>query len=582
MKEKNAKKPSFFLVPAVSLAIILLGLVLSIQVFRSGQDLTLASQDAQLMKTAQSVDNDIIGHFNWYSSDFLFLIQRSGLAIAQERWLSGEDDGSSLLAYLQDSPLLRLRGIVAMTVIQNEKALLSTDGRTDYTFLTSLGMVGQTEVGMSRNGAGKLFVSMFLTWEEVDYAIVIDAEEFFATTEEQSAAGPNDQLMLLDSAGQYYFHRASDGIHIDPVDAILENGQGHLGLEQLHSAQESGGSSIEFYTVEKENSSYTARLVTLPAQDNTNGCFTIGLMNNYDETSRPLRDNLLRMMLGGGLIVAGILLFLFFVLLARRRDQENEEELRILREKGDAMEELNRQTQEFAHHQRLELMGTLTSGIAHEFNNLLTPIMGYSILALEQISEEQTQVYDSLLEIYESSRKAKDIIARLSALSRKSSPENHQPIAPDELVRRVVEVARPAMPPQVTVELELNCPQARVTGNDTQLSQLLLNLIINAFQAMEGAGGRLTLSTAARDGQVCIRVADTGPGISKQVLEHIFDPFFTTKESGKGTGLGLAIVRQVAEGHSGTIQVETQVGRGTAFTLCLPAAPGAAEGETEN
>lgn len=582
MKEKNAKKPSFFLVPAVSLAIILLGLVLSIQVFRSGQDLTLTSQDAQLMKTAQSVDNDIIGHFNWYSSDFLFLIQRSGLAIAQERWLSGEDDGSSLLAYLRDSPLLRLRGIVAMTVIQNEKALLSTDGRTDYTFLTSLGMVGQTEVGMSRNGEGKLFVSMFLTWEEVDYAIVIDAEEFFATTEEQSAAGPNDQLMLLDSAGRYYFHRASDGIHIDPVDAILENGQGHLGLEQLRSAQESGGSSIEFYTVEKENSSYTARLVTLPAQDNTNGCFTIGLMNNYDETSRPLRDNLLRMMLGGGLIVAGILLFLFFVLLARRRSLEDEEELRILREKGDAMEELNRQTQEFAHHQRLELMGTLTSGIAHEFNNLLTPIMGYSILALEQISEEQTQVYDSLLEIYESSRKAKDIIARLSALSRKSSPENHQPIAPDELVRRVVEVARPAMPPQVTVELELACPRERVTGNDTQLSQLLLNLIINAFQAMEGAGGRLTLSTAARDGQVCIRVADTGPGIPEQVLEHIFDPFFTTKESGKGTGLGLAIVHQVAEDHNAAIQVETEVGRGTAFTLCLPAAPGAAEGEIEN
>ena len=579
MNEKKRRPLLFFLVPTLSLGIIILGLILSIQAFRRGQELTLTSQDFQLMKTAQSVDNDIIGHFNWYSSDFLFLIQRSGLAAAQGRWLSGADDGSSLLTYLRDSPLLRLRGIVAMMAIQDEKALLSTDGRTDYTFLTSLGMVGQTEVGMSRNGDGKLFVSMFLSWEEVDYAIVIDAEEFFATTEEQSAAGPNDQLLLLDSAGRYYFHRASDGIHIDPVDALLESGQGHLGLEQLQNAQASGGSSTEFYTVEKEDASYTARLVILPASDNINGCFTVGLMNNYDETSRPLRENLLRMMLGGGLIVAGILLILFFVLLARRRDRENEEELRILREKGDAMEELNRQTQEFAHHQRLEIMGTLTSGIAHEFNNLLTPIMGYSILALEQISEEQTQVYDSLLEIYESSRKAKDIIARLSALSRKSSPENHQPIAPDELVRRVVEVARPTMPPQVEVELELDCPRVRVTGNDTQLSQLLLNLILNAFQAMEGAGGRLTLSTALRDGQVCIRVADTGPGIPPQVLEHIFDPFFTTKESGKGTGLGLAIVHQVTEDHNGTIQVETEVGKGTAFTLCLPAAPEGADGE---
>lgn len=579
MKEKRLRRGLFLLVPTLSLTILALGILLSIQVFHQGQELTLASQDAQLMKTAQSVDNDIIGHFNWYSSDFLYLIQRPGLASAQAAWLSGEDGGSSLVAYLKDSPLFRVRGITAMAAIQDERALLSTDGRTDYTFLVSLGMVGETEVGISRDGTGRLYVSMFLTWQEVDYAILIDAEEFFATTEAQSAAGPKDRLMLLDSAGQYYFYRDEGEIHIDPAEDLFRSGRGHLGLEQLQNAQAGGGSTIEFYTVQSDSAAYTARLVTLPASDNTNGCFTIGLMNNYDETSRPLQANLVRMMMGGGLLVAGVLLFLFFVLLARRRDRENEEELALLREKKDAMEELNRQTQEFAHHQRLEIIGTLTSGIAHEFNNLLTPIMGYSILALEQVSEEQAQIYDSLLEIYESSRKAKDIIARLSALSRKSSPENTQPISPDELVRRVVEVARPTRPPHVAVELELGCPQARVAGNDTQLSQLLLNLVINAFQAMEDTGGQLTLSTTAEEGQVCIRVSDTGPGIPQPVLEHIFEPFYTTKEGGKGTGLGLAIARQVAEEHRGTIEVETRVGEGTTFLLRIPAVSSDPSGE---
>lgn len=580
MKEKKQKTIPFLLVPAVPLAIILLGLALSVQAFRKGQTLTLSSQDAQLKKTAQSVDNDITGHFNWYSSDFLFLIQRSGLGHAQEAWLKGEDDGSSLLAYLKDSPLFLLRGITAMVVIQDEKALLSTDGRTDYTFLTSLGMVGETEVGLSQNGEGKLYVSMFLTWKDVDYAILIDAKEFFATTEEQSAAGPNDRLMLLDSAGRYYFYRGGGEIRIDPVDTLLEAGWGHMGLEQLQSAQKSGESSIDFYPAQSEGTSYTARLVTLPVSDNTNGCFTVGLMNNYDETSLPLRSNLLRMMGGGGLVVAGILLFLFFALSVRRRDLETEEELRILREKGEAMERLNRQTLELAHHQRLETIGTLTSSIAHEFNNLLTPIMGYSILALEKIPGEDTDTYDNLLEIYNTSRKAKSIISRLSALSRKNDPLTFQYVAPDALVERVLEVAAPAQPKNVTVERALDGKDRWLYGNETQLFQMLLNLVLNGFQALEAEGGTLRVSTFLQGESISIQVADNGPGIPEEMLEQIFDPFFTTKGAGKGTGLGLAIVRQVVEEHKGTITVEGSPG--ASFTVTLAAAvpeDGVSEGE---
>ena len=242
----------------------------------------------------------------------------------------------------------------------------------------------------------------------------------------------------------------------------------------------------------------------------------------------------------------------------------------MLRKKNEAMEELNRQTQELAHHQRLETIGTLTSSIAHEFNNLLTPLMGYSILVLEQLPPEDTELYDSMLEIYSASQKAKTIISRLSDLSRKNASLTYQFLSPDELARRVLEVSAPARPAKVEVRLEPGCPHPWLYGNETQLSQLLLNLVLNSFHAMSEEGGTLTLSTAVEGEWVLFRVMDTGQGIPPEVLPKIFDPFFTTKDSGKGTGLGLAIVRQVTEEHQGEITVDSQVGKGTVITVRFP------------
>ena len=145
----------------------------------------------------------------------------------------------------------------------------------------------------------------------------------------------------------------------------------------------------------------------------------------------------------------------------------------------------------------------------------------------------------------------------------------------------MLEVAAPAQPHGVEVRTEFNCSCLWVYGNELQLSQMLLNLVLNAFQAMERSGGTLRVSTWADESSVFLRVSDTGPGISEQTLPHIFEPFYTTKEAGKGTGLGLAIVRQVVEEHGGTVSVETAVGRGAAFLVSLPLSKEGGGGEEE-
>lgn len=293
-------------------------------------------------------------------------------------------------------------------------------------------------------------------------------------------------------------------------------------------------------------------------------------LEHHEEVLSVIRETTVYAMVSACLVMAGIGVLTILVLHMLRRTSRIQREAEVLRGKNEAMEALNHQTRKLAHHQRLEIIGTLTSSIAHEFNNLLTPIMGYSLMALERLPDDESELYDELLEIYSSSCKAKEIISRLSDLSRKQTETSFREVSPDDLIRKMVRVAEPAKAENVQVQMNLNCWDQRLEANEIQLSQLILNLILNSFHAMEPQGGILTITTSFDEKNIQIRVTDTGCGISKEHQSQIFEPFFTTKENGKGTGLGLAIVAQVVEDHRGSIRVESKEGRGTRFVVSIP------------
>ena len=294
------------------------------------------------------------------------------------------------------------------------------------------------------------------------------------------------------------------------------------------------------------------------------------LFGYHEVLLRAFRETAVCSLISGILVVLGIGLLLISLLHMLHRTTRIRREEEALWKRNQAMEELNRQTQRLAHHQRLEIIGTLTSSIAHEFNNLLTPIMGNSMMALEKLPSDEDALYDELLEIYAASCKAKEIISRLSDLSRKNTETCFRQTAPDELIRKMVRTAEPARAENVQINMNLNCWDQRLTANEIQLSQLILNLILNGFHAMEPEGGTLTLATSFDETHIHIRITDTGCGIARDIQTRIFEPFFTTKEAGKGTGLGLAIVAQVVEDHQGKIRVESKPGKGTTFTVSLP------------
>jgi signal transduction histidine kinase len=226
---------------------------------------------------------------------------------------------------------------------------------------------------------------------------------------------------------------------------------------------------------------------------------------------------------------------------------------------------------QFTEAQRLQEMGALSAVIAHEVNNLMTPIMANSLMLLEGTPPDDTDNYDSLLEIYNASEHAKELIGKISTVNRRDRHKAFGPVKVDDVLRQAYKVLDIMPKVDIAVTLHTGCGDATVNGSEMHLLQVIMNLSTNAYHAMEETGGVLTISSRrSADGRHAeILVADTGGGIPVGDADRIFEPFYTTKPAGKGTGLGLAIVKEIVRELGGTVSV-ANVGGGAEFTVSLP------------
>jgi two-component system, cell cycle sensor histidine kinase and response regulator CckA len=235
--------------------------------------------------------------------------------------------------------------------------------------------------------------------------------------------------------------------------------------------------------------------------------------------------------------------------------------------------------------QRLESLGTLASGIAHDFNNILTPILAASQLLPLKLPDLDERTRGLLKLIEDSTKRGADLIKQILAFAR-GVEGKRIPLQVRHVLMEVMHVARQTFPKNIEIDTQVSAKDLwAVSADATQLHQVFMNLCVNARDAMPN-GGTLSLfvenrhidaayarmNLEARVGPyIAITVADTGTGIPEELLERIFDPFFTTKEPGKGTGLGLSTVLGIVKNHGGFIQVDSEVEKGTCFTVYLPA-----------
>ena len=218
--------------------------------------------------------------------------------------------------------------------------------------------------------------------------------------------------------------------------------------------------------------------------------------------------------------------------------------------------------------EKLAGIGTLASGVAHEINNPLSGIIGMAEIAMEE--EDPSNIKSHLTDIFDCAQRIGEITKGLRSYSRIAKKEEQSLVDINEILEnslKMVRMAIKATPVEVIKEFQ---PVGKIEANIGEIQQVFTNLITNAFQAMDGKGGRLVLSTGSSKDSVEIKIMDSGVGIPQKYLKKIFDPFFTTKNPGEGTGLGLNIVYRIVTKYEGTIDVESKENRGTTFIIRFP------------
>jgi signal transduction histidine kinase/DNA-binding response OmpR family regulator len=233
--------------------------------------------------------------------------------------------------------------------------------------------------------------------------------------------------------------------------------------------------------------------------------------------------------------------------------------------------------------QKMEAIGTLAGGIAHDFNNILFPIIGFVELMLDRAPED-SEFRDSLIEVFNAATRASELVKQILSFSRQSDYEL-KPLRLKLIIKDVIKFARSFLPATIEIDQDIhNC--SMVLADSTQIHQIAMNLITNAYHAMEDKGGKLTIfltevnfsqdnlqdqNLLMKPGKyVCLKVADTGIGMNHSIMERIFEPYFTTKQKLKGTGLGLSVVHGIVKSYGGNVSCTSEPGKGTEFTVYFP------------
>ena len=232
--------------------------------------------------------------------------------------------------------------------------------------------------------------------------------------------------------------------------------------------------------------------------------------------------------------------------------------------------------------QKMESIGNLAGGIAHDFNNILFPIIGISEMLIEDLSIG-SHAKKSAEYILKAGKRGKDLVKQILAFSRHSEYKK-LPTSVQHILKEVLMLSRSAIPSYIEIKQDIQKNCCMVMGNPTQIHQVVMNIITNAYHAIEPLHGVISVQLKETEFEasnhpeinldtgkyVVLSISDTGHGMSDDLIHKIFDPYFTTKEKGKGTGLGLSVVYGIVKEHGGAIKVTSNVGKGSTFSIYLP------------
>ena len=387
--------------------------------------------------------------------------------------------------------------------------------------------------------------------------------------------GKNGYSVVKDQNLYIIMHHAKDQIGLDALFdrerlyPELDYSSMHAWLEK-QANEDSGTGVIDTYDWADETHPRLQRVVAFRAIYIQGERWIVNSTLPVTELSTPLDDMMMTMI---GIVFVYIMLLgviVVFVLQTRFQAATQEKEITYLKEINRGMEAVARKNEEIRHYQRIQSLGMMSSHIAHEFNNYLTPVMIYAELLEndESISPENKEMIHEMLVSVD---RASDLSKQLLAFARQDTGVRLERLNFTEEVQHAADIVGQLAPAAITVHTAITEESLYILGRKGMAEHILMNLCKNAFQAMEKTE-RKELRIELKGGQdhLALRVSDTGCGISEDAQQKIFEPFYTTKGSRHGTGLGLSVVRNILGSIGGTIRVESTLGEGTCFIMEIP------------
>ena len=424
--------------------------------------------------------------------------------------------------------------------------------------------------------------------------LVIDSETLYQQLVSDIHVGTNGYIMVKNADNLVVMHPESEQWGIEVLEGrrkLYSNNELDMSSlsELLRTQQEKTSGIMDYYSywwtdpsLPRVHKISAYRQLTLG-----DSFWIVSAVVDYDDLYQPVAESFRKMAVMFSSIALVMVLLTVFIFHLQQKNNRNAAQITSLQEVNEALEELHRSEEFLQHGQRLQLMGTLTGGIAHEFNNFLTPITGYADLIMAD-ADPESEIYDNAREISEAAEKARDVVKQISAMSRRNVETIYDAVSVKKILEQTRKLVETNCPKQIEILEQVDLNEEEVLGSMTQLQQVLLNICINAIHAIGKAEGTLTLSAdvvprselllrfpdekipEVWPSYVRIRIADNGSGMDKETLQHIFEPFFTTKKTGEGTGLGLALAEQIIRTHRGHICAESTLGKGSTFYIYLP------------
>lgn len=576
------KKNKKTLIAAIPLFLIVILVFAGFGVWKKYRDTLMQNQEEQMLLTTRILSENMAMSTEEYEESLSFLAKT-----AENR---PQDEAKQLYREFIDTQT----SFITNLYLEDEQGKLSESVK-DVQIVSSQLLTqssAKNSIYMEKDTGGKIYnVYKRILKDGRKICLMIDAEKYYQKLISGIHIGTNGYIVVKDAEGTIIMHPKKEqwGIPVIAGRKKMYPDLDYSSLEKMIEDQKKRKEGISHYYSYWWTNEKRPRVQKISAYSPVqigDSFWVVSAVIDYDDLYEPIAEGFLKMVciFVGILLAAGIAVVLFGRVMRDMRRAVRE--INDLKELNEQLEKMHRSEQSIAHQQRLQIMGTMTGGIAHEFNNFLTPIMGYAELLMMELpegSEEQ----DSAKEIYEASEKAKDVVRQISSLSRKNVETVYKNISIKKFMTRAERMMESVCTPLIHMEREFCVDDEMILGNATQLNQVFLNVCVNAVHAIGKNQGNIRISCHSEEKEklaqgvieklsdvwkkyIHIQVKDNGCGMDKETLRQIFDPFFTTKKGGEGTGLGLALAEQIITSHKGYIYAESKKGEGSTFHIYLP------------